>query len=91
MISIYKRVLPNSPISWRLRLWVRRYEIPAHLQPIANDPDPSFYRMVEYYYHSAVKVCEQSLVAHLKKHTHLSDKKRIQRVAGILKVGFIFY
>ncbi|XP_049871068.1 glutamate dehydrogenase, mitochondrial-like [Pectinophora gossypiella] len=65
---------------------VRGYEVPADLQKVASDPDPSFYRMVEYYYHYAVSVCEPALVEYLKKHTHMSDKKRQQRVSGILKV-----
>ncbi|XP_073953093.1 glutamate dehydrogenase, mitochondrial-like isoform X2 [Choristoneura fumiferana] len=65
---------------------VRHYEIPCNLIPIATDPDPSFFKMVEYFYHHAVKVVEPSLIEYLKKHTHLSDKKRMQRVAGILKV-----
>ncbi|XP_028044217.1 glutamate dehydrogenase, mitochondrial-like [Bombyx mandarina] len=69
-----------------VRLSVRRYEIPEHLRAIVDDPDPSFYRMVEYFYHNAVKVCEPSLEEYLKKYTHLSDKKRKQRVSGILKV-----
>ncbi|XP_059061497.1 glutamate dehydrogenase, mitochondrial-like [Achroia grisella] len=66
--------------------FVRFYDIPKHLEKVATDTDPSFYRMVEYFYHSAVKVCEPSLVEYLKKHTHFSDKKRTNRVAGILKV-----
>lgn len=73
-----------------VRLSVRRYEIPEHLRAIVDDPDPSFYRMVEYFYHNAVKVCEPSLEEYLKKYTHLSDKKRKQRVSGILKVAFLF-
>ncbi|KAI5644576.1 hypothetical protein NE865_03465 [Phthorimaea operculella] len=62
------------------------YQIPPHLSDVATDKDPSFFRMVEYYYHNAVRICEPSLNAYLKKHTHLSDKKRNNRVAGILKV-----
>ncbi|XP_034839299.1 glutamate dehydrogenase, mitochondrial-like [Maniola hyperantus] len=50
------------------------------------DPDPSFFRMVEYFYHSAVQVAEPSLFDYLQRHAHFSDKKRKQRVAGILKV-----
>ncbi|KPJ04385.1 Glutamate dehydrogenase, mitochondrial [Papilio xuthus] len=68
------------------KIIVRFYEIPKHLQPIATDPNPSFYRMVEYYYHRALVMVEPALLDYLKKHTHLSDKKRTQRVAGILKV-----
>ncbi|KOB65609.1 Glutamate dehydrogenase, partial [Operophtera brumata] len=86
MTSIFKRVVPNVPSAWQLKFWVRRYEIPEHLKTIATDSDPSFYRMVDYFYHSAVQVAEPSLIEHLKKHMHLSDKKRMQRVAGILKV-----
>ncbi|XP_023935183.2 glutamate dehydrogenase, mitochondrial [Bicyclus anynana] len=66
--------------------FVRYYEIPAHVQDVIKDPDPSFYRMVEYFYHFAVKVAEPSLEEYLRRHAHFSDKKRKQRVAGILKV-----
>ncbi|KAL4703025.1 hypothetical protein ACJJTC_019243 [Scirpophaga incertulas] len=65
---------------------VRRYEIPEHLKSIATDLNPSFYKMVEYYYHNAVRVVEPSLVEYLKKHTHMSEKKRKHRVSGILQV-----
>ncbi|CAH2040871.1 unnamed protein product, partial [Iphiclides podalirius] len=68
------------------KIIVRFYEIPKHLQEIGSAPNPSFYRMVEYFYHRAVSIVEPSLMEYLKKHTHLSDKKRKQRVAGILKV-----
>lgn len=70
---------------------VRFYEIPEHLTKISTDTNPSFFRMVEYYYHSAVKVCEPALIDYLKKHTHFSDKKRVQRVEGILKVRFTIF
>ncbi|CAH2981921.1 unnamed protein product [Chilo suppressalis] len=69
-----------------MRTSVRNYDIPEHLKPIATAKDPSFYRMVEYFYHSAVQVVEPALMEYLKKHTHMSEKKRRHRVAGILKV-----
>ncbi|CAH3996415.1 unnamed protein product [Pieris brassicae] len=75
-------ILKRSP----LRISVRSYEIPEKLKGVAQDPNPSFYKMVQYFYHYAVKVCEPSLEEYLKKYTHFSDKKRKQRVAGILKV-----
>ncbi|XP_041968508.1 glutamate dehydrogenase, mitochondrial-like [Aricia agestis] len=68
------------------RMSVRGYEIPEYLQSIPCDDNPSFYRMVEYFYHHAVTVCEPALEDYLKRHTHLSDRKRKQRVAGILRV-----
>ncbi|XP_045487866.1 glutamate dehydrogenase, mitochondrial isoform X2 [Pieris rapae] len=79
---VLESILKRSP----LRISVRRYEIPEKLKDVAQDPNPSFYKMVQYFYHYAVKVCEPSLEEYLKKHTHFSDKKRKQRVAGILKV-----
>ncbi|KAJ0178007.1 hypothetical protein K1T71_006880 [Dendrolimus kikuchii] len=68
------------------RISVRNYEIPDRLKSVATDADPSFFMMVDYFYHNAVKVCEPSLTEYLKKHTHMSDKKRKNRVSGILKV-----
>ncbi|CAD0200552.1 unnamed protein product [Chrysodeixis includens] len=69
-----------------LQTTVRHYDIPEHLKAVPSDPNPSFFRMVEYFYHNAVRVCEPALHDHLNKRTHLSDKKKKQRVAGILKV-----
>ncbi|KAJ8719247.1 hypothetical protein PYW07_016803 [Mythimna separata] len=65
---------------------VRHYDIPKHLTKIGEEANPDFFRMVEFFYHSAVQVVEPSLVEYLNKHTHMSEKKRLQRVAGILKV-----
>ncbi|XP_050562938.1 glutamate dehydrogenase 2, mitochondrial-like isoform X2 [Spodoptera frugiperda] len=69
-----------------MRMPVRHYEIPKHLAEVGCEPNPDFFRMVEFFYHSAVRVCEPSLVKYLARHTHLSEKKRQQRVSGILKV-----
>ncbi|KAF9412587.1 hypothetical protein HW555_008950 [Spodoptera exigua] len=69
-----------------LAIPVRHYDIPERLQEVACEPNPSFFRMVEYFYHNAVRVCEPALYEYLTKHTHLSERKRKQRVAGILKV-----
>ncbi|XP_068626155.1 glutamate dehydrogenase, mitochondrial-like [Battus philenor] len=68
------------------KLIVRFYEIPKHLEGVVKDPNPSFYRMVEYFYHRAVAMVEPALLDYLRKYTHLSERKRKQRVAGILKV-----
>lgn len=73
------------------RINVRHYEIPCHLQKVITDPNPSFYRMVEYFYHFAVKMIEPALFEYLKKYSHFSEKKRKQRVAGILKVSIHIY
>lgn len=67
-------------------LSVRNYEIPKELESVGTDTDPSFFKMVEYFYHYAVKVAEPSLEEYLKRHTYMSEKKRKQRVSGILKV-----
>lgn len=56
-----KRVLELILKRGPLRLSVRNYEIPDKLKDVAKDPNPSFYKMVEYFYHYAVKVCEPSL------------------------------
>lgn len=72
-----------------LQTTVRHYDIPDHLKKVVTEPNPSFFRMVEYFYHNAVRVCEPALFDHLNKRTHLSDKKKNQRVAGILKVNMI--
>lgn len=68
------------------KIIVRHYEIPEEFKGVINDPNPMFFKMVQYFYHNAVSVCESSLMDHLNKHTHMSEKKRKQRLDGILKV-----
>ncbi|CAB3227479.1 unnamed protein product [Arctia plantaginis] len=68
------------------KIIVRHYEIPEEFKAVISDPNPMFYKMVQYFYHNAVSVCEPSLMDHLSKHTHMSEKKRKQRLDGILKV-----
>ncbi|CAH0716631.1 unnamed protein product, partial [Brenthis ino] len=81
------RFIPSNRKSvGTIKVNVRNYEIPCHLQKVMDDPDPSFYQMIKYFYHFAVKVVEPTLFEYLKKHAHFSEKKRKQRVAGILKV-----
>ncbi|XP_075975955.1 glutamate dehydrogenase, mitochondrial-like [Anticarsia gemmatalis] len=86
MFSISLNVLRRKCKDFPLKIISRNYEMPEHLREVADQSDPSFFRMVEYFYHSAVQVCEPALMEHLNKHTHMSEKKRKQRVAGILKV-----
>lgn len=95
MLSNIFRKLNNVPKRTNFKVLQivsrRNYEIPAHLKEIGTATDPSFYKMVEYFYHFAVKVCEPTLLDYLKKHTHFSEKKRVQRVAGILKVRKYYF
>ncbi|XP_048000071.1 glutamate dehydrogenase, mitochondrial-like [Leguminivora glycinivorella] len=83
---LFRHILRNKLYTSPMVLSKRNYEIPPDLLEVGQAKDPSFYRMVEYFYHYAVKVVEPALNEYLKKHPQLSEKKRKQRVAGILKV-----
>lgn len=87
-----RRILKGFPrkslckVSGPLSVSIRNYDMPDNIKCIKDDPDPDFYKMVEYFYYNAVTVVEPALEGYLKKHTHLSDKKRKLRVDAILKV-----
>ncbi|XP_048477723.1 glutamate dehydrogenase, mitochondrial [Plutella xylostella] len=86
-IAKYSRYKFFKHIFGPMKSFRRNYDIPENLKSVATDKDPSFYRMVEYFYHNAVKIVEPSLECHLKQmRPHFSEKKVKNRVAGILKV-----
>lgn len=61
-----------------------QHKIPEHLEYVPSSEDPSFFHMVEYFYHKGWQVVEDKLVEEFKgKQT--ADEKR-KRVNGYLKI-----
>lgn len=58
------------------------HQIPDRLQTVPTDKDPKFFDMVEYFFHRACQVVEDSLVDQMKERTSLEEKKK--KVKGIL-------
>lgn len=58
------------------------HQIPERLKGIPTDKDPKFFDMVEYFFHRACIVAEDSLVSQMKDKTSVEDKKK--KVRGIL-------
>ncbi|XP_073820035.1 big bubble 8 [Musca autumnalis] len=84
--SMVRNVLPKNAIQWRTFPTRWKHEIPKHLQKIPTDKDPNFAHMVEYYYHSAAKLMEPSLIMELtKKYPKLEAKGIEARVSGLLR------
>lgn len=61
------------------------HKIPEHIQKIAEEDDPLFSKMVEYFYHSALLTLEPTLVKMVKPF-HKTDEKAQKRVNSILSV-----
>ncbi|KAG7190550.1 hypothetical protein KM043_006649 [Ampulex compressa] len=60
--------------------------MPENLKAVAEAEDPNFFEMVEYHYHRAVMVMEDSFLKDLQKHHNMSEEGRIRRVKGIIAV-----
>jgi glutamate dehydrogenase (NAD(P)+) len=60
------------------------HEIPQHLQYVPDAPDPSFFHMVEYFYHRGWQVVEDKLVE--ENRSKISDSEKRERVRGYLKI-----
>lgn len=63
----------------------QKWQIPDRLQDIAEAENPNFFSMVEYYFHKACLLAEDSLIAELSKMRGASDSEKRNKVHGILK------
>jgi len=61
-----------------------KHKIPERLQYIPDAEDPSFFEMVEYYFHRGCQMVEDSLIEEMKDRISLQDKRN--RTSGILKI-----
>lgn len=60
------------------------HEIPEHVRYVEDSPDPSFFHMVEYFYHRGWQVVEDKLVEEWK--SKLSEDEKRRRVRGYLNI-----
>ncbi|XP_012283527.1 glutamate dehydrogenase, mitochondrial [Orussus abietinus] len=60
--------------------------MPERLKDVGEAEDPDFFKMVEYHYHRAVMVMEDSFMEELRKYHHMSEEGRKRRVKGIISV-----
>jgi len=63
---------------------LRQHQIPEHLEYVPNSEDPSFFHMVEYFYHKGWQVVEDKLVEEFKGRLTIEEKRK--RVNGYLKI-----
>lgn len=61
-----------------------QHKIPDHLEYVPNSEDPSFFHMVEYFYHKGWQVVEDKLVEEFKG--RMSSEEKRKRVNGYLKI-----
>lgn len=62
----------------------RQHKIPEHLEYVPESQDPSFFHMVEYFYHKGWQVVEDKLVEEFKG--RMSSEEKRKRVNGYLKI-----
>merc|ERR1719402_1689984 len=62
------------------------WEIPERLRGIPTADNPGFFEMVEYYFHKACVVVEDSLVDVNMKSMRISREQKIKKCHGILKL-----
>lgn len=63
---------------------LKQHQIPEHLEYVPDSEDPSFFHMVEYFYHKGWQVVEDKLVEEFKG--KLSAEEKRNRVNGYLKI-----
>ncbi len=63
----------------------RSWEIPERLVTIPQERNPNFNSMVEYYFHKACVIAEDSLYQQLHR-SKISEDQKIKRVHGILRI-----
>jgi len=61
-----------------------KHKIPERLLYIPDAEDPSFFEMVEYYFHRGCVMVEDTLIEEMKDRISLQDKRN--RTSGILKI-----
>lgn len=74
--------------SWTRQLsttsYMNQHKIPDHLEYVPASEDPSFFHMVEYFYHKGWQVVEDKLVEEFKG--KMSPEEKRKRVNGYLKI-----
>lgn len=63
---------------------VQSHDIPEHLKYIPDSADPSFFQMVEYFYHRGWQFVEDKLVE--ENRSRISEEEKRKRVRGYLSI-----
>lgn len=81
--NIYKHQAANSR-SLMTSAVNQQHKIPEHLEYVPDSQDPSFFHMVEYFYHKGWQVVEDKLVEEFRGRMSAEEKRK--RVNGYLKI-----
>jgi len=81
MTRVFGATLHTSTSKKNVETW----QIPERLQGIPEAEDPSFFNMVEYYFHKACVLGEPRFMG-LMKRMRISDEDKRKKVHGILKI-----
>jgi glutamate dehydrogenase (NAD(P)+) len=73
---------PAAKIDWSKKRW----EIPDRLRTIPDAENPSFFNMVEYYFHKACILAEDSMMSSLHRMRGISEEGKRMKVHGILGI-----
>lgn len=72
----------QEKVDWNTARWT----IPERLADIPEAENPSFFNMVEYYFHKACLLAEDQMMGKMHRMRGLSEADKRQRVHGILKI-----
>uniref|UniRef100_A0A1Q3FT11 glutamate dehydrogenase [NAD(P)(+)] n=1 Tax=Culex tarsalis TaxID=7177 RepID=A0A1Q3FT11_CULTA len=63
-----------------------QHTIPPELEQVAQEKDPQFSKMVQFFFHKACVKLEPRLVEYLKKNPHLTEEDRKKRVQAVIDI-----
>ncbi|XP_047472683.1 glutamate dehydrogenase, mitochondrial-like isoform X3 [Penaeus chinensis] len=82
--TLLKASAPAAGVAKRWQGDYERHQIPERLQYMPDAEDPSFFEMVEYFFHRGCQVVEDQLVEEMKERIPLEEKRNKTR--GILNI-----
>ena len=82
--SAIASILPNHLHQHQNYSTKLSHEIPEHLKYVPDSPDPSFFHMVEYFYHRGWQIVEDKLVE--ENRSRISEDENRKRVRGYLSI-----
>lgn len=84
-LSLFRGTLINNEARcFSTSTYNLQHKVPEHLDYVSNAEDPSFFHMVEYFYHKGWSIVEDKLVEEFKG--KLSTEEKRNRVNGYLKI-----
>ena len=63
-----------------------KWKIPERLHNIPEAEDPNFFNMVEYYFHKACLLSEETLIRELDGMRGMTEEDKVKKVHGILRI-----